>query len=187
VRLVRAIVSCFRSARYSFFGQRRCFPGSPLPGRGSRERSLANNAWDFGIPLSRSTGSLTSSRAQVRFLLGGEFQPDHELGSPSLRSLVREIPRTERSGFRQKAPARPGSLTPSSVSSSIPSALTVVSTLAITPASPKGRDSSRSLPNDNSGSCLDARQYYGKLVSGVDATVQIGAYRFPQDDSITAF
>jgi len=39
---------------------------------------------------------------------------------------------------------------------------------------------------DNSRSCPDAPQYYGKLVNGVDATVQIGAYLFPQNESITA-
>jgi hypothetical protein len=39
---------------------------------------------------------------------------------------------------------------------------------------------------DNSGSCPDAPQYYGKLVNGVDGMALIGAYLFPRNDSITA-
>jgi hypothetical protein len=39
---------------------------------------------------------------------------------------------------------------------------------------------------DNSRACPNAAQYYGKLVNGVDRLVLVGAYRFPQDASITA-
>lgn len=38
---------------------------------------------------------------------------------------------------------------------------------------------------ENSGSCPDAVQYYGKLVNGVERMVLIGAYRFPRNSSIT--
>jgi hypothetical protein len=37
----------------------------------------------------------------------------------------------------------------------------------------------------NSGSCPDAAQYFGKIVSGVDRMVLIGAFRFPNDAAIT--
>jgi hypothetical protein len=37
----------------------------------------------------------------------------------------------------------------------------------------------------NSGSCANAAQYYDKLVNDVDRLVIFGAYRFPQNDSIT--
>jgi hypothetical protein len=36
----------------------------------------------------------------------------------------------------------------------------------------------------NSGACANAAQYYGKIVSGVDRIVLVGAYRFPQDTAI---
>jgi hypothetical protein len=39
---------------------------------------------------------------------------------------------------------------------------------------------------ENSRSCPNAAQYYGKLVSGVDGVVLIGAYRFPENAKITA-
>jgi hypothetical protein len=38
---------------------------------------------------------------------------------------------------------------------------------------------------ENSGSCPDAAQYYGKIVSGVDRMVVIGGLRFPSDNAIT--
>ena len=39
---------------------------------------------------------------------------------------------------------------------------------------------------ENSGSCPDAAQYYGKIVNGVDRMIVIGAYRFPNDKAITS-
>ena len=39
---------------------------------------------------------------------------------------------------------------------------------------------------ENSHSCPNAAQYYGKLVNGVDHMVLIGAYRFPENVKITA-
>jgi hypothetical protein len=39
---------------------------------------------------------------------------------------------------------------------------------------------------ENSRSCPNAVQYYGKLVNGVDRMVLIGAYRFPENAKITA-
>lgn len=36
----------------------------------------------------------------------------------------------------------------------------------------------------NSGSCPDAPQYYGKIVNGVDRLVTIAAYRFPTNNSL---
>jgi hypothetical protein len=44
----------------------------------------------------------------------------------------------------------------------------------------------KAVTRDNSGSCPDASQYYGQLVSGVDGTVLTGASLFPRNDSITA-
>lgn len=38
---------------------------------------------------------------------------------------------------------------------------------------------------ENSSSCPNAPQYYGKLVNGVDRMLLIGAYRFPANNSIT--
>lgn len=38
----------------------------------------------------------------------------------------------------------------------------------------------------NSGSGPNAQQYYGKLVSGVDSNLLIGAYRYPNDRVIQA-
>jgi hypothetical protein len=39
---------------------------------------------------------------------------------------------------------------------------------------------------ENSRSCPNAAQYYGKLVNGVDRMVLVGAYRFPENVKITA-
>jgi hypothetical protein len=38
---------------------------------------------------------------------------------------------------------------------------------------------------ENSASCPNAAQYYGKIVDGVDQNETFGAYRFPNDQSIT--
>jgi hypothetical protein len=38
---------------------------------------------------------------------------------------------------------------------------------------------------ENSRACPNAAQYYGKLVNAVDRIVLVGAYRFPQNASIT--
>jgi hypothetical protein len=38
----------------------------------------------------------------------------------------------------------------------------------------------------NSNSCPDAKQYYGKVVNGIDRLLTIGALRFPQNQSITS-
>ena len=38
---------------------------------------------------------------------------------------------------------------------------------------------------ENSHSCPNAAQYYGKLVNGVDRMVLVGAYRFPENVKIT--
>lgn len=43
----------------------------------------------------------------------------------------------------------------------------------------------KTVTRDNSGSCLNARQYYGQTVNGVDGVVLTGAYLFPRNDSIT--
>jgi hypothetical protein len=40
------------------------------------------------------------------------------------------------------------------------------------------------ITSENSGSCPDAAQYYGKIVSGVDRMLVIGALRFPGNASI---
>jgi hypothetical protein len=39
---------------------------------------------------------------------------------------------------------------------------------------------------ENSAKCPDAQQYYGVIVNGVGENVLIGAYRFPNDDDLTA-
>jgi len=39
---------------------------------------------------------------------------------------------------------------------------------------------------ENSHSCPDAEQYYGKLVNGVDPNMLIAAYRFPNDQAVGA-
>jgi hypothetical protein len=39
---------------------------------------------------------------------------------------------------------------------------------------------------ENSGSCVDATQYLGAIVNGVELNVLIGAYRFPEDDDLIA-
>jgi hypothetical protein len=41
------------------------------------------------------------------------------------------------------------------------------------------------ITSENSGSGPDAAQYYGKIVSGVERMVVIGAFRFSSDDAIT--
>jgi hypothetical protein len=50
----------------------------------------------------------------------------------------------------------------------------------------KGAGFYKVVTSGNSGSCPNAPQYYGKLVSGVDSNLLIAAYRFPKNDSITA-
>jgi hypothetical protein len=49
----------------------------------------------------------------------------------------------------------------------------------------KGAGFYKVVASENSHACPNAAQYYGKLVSGVDRMVLIGAYRFPQNSSIT--
>ena len=39
---------------------------------------------------------------------------------------------------------------------------------------------------ENSRTCLDATQYLGTIVNGVETNVLIGAYRFPDDDALLA-
>jgi hypothetical protein len=49
----------------------------------------------------------------------------------------------------------------------------------------KGAGFGKSVTKDNSASCPNAAQYYGKIVNGVDQLVTISAYRFPGNVSIT--
>jgi hypothetical protein len=50
----------------------------------------------------------------------------------------------------------------------------------------KGAGFGKIVSADNSRSCPNTPQYYGKVVNDVDRMVQIGAYRFPNDTAITA-
>ena len=49
----------------------------------------------------------------------------------------------------------------------------------------KGAGFSKTVTRENSGSCPNAAQYYGRLVNGVDRVLLIGADRFPADKPIT--
>jgi hypothetical protein len=49
----------------------------------------------------------------------------------------------------------------------------------------KGADFGKIVTAENSGSCPNAPQYYGKVVNGVDQLATFGAYRFPNNASIT--
>ena len=44
----------------------------------------------------------------------------------------------------------------------------------------------KSITEDNSNCCPDAKQYYGKVVNGIDRLLTIGALRFPQNRSIAS-
>jgi hypothetical protein len=44
----------------------------------------------------------------------------------------------------------------------------------------------KTITEDNSNSCPDAKQYYGKVVNGIDRLLTIGALRFPQNRSIAS-
>jgi hypothetical protein len=48
----------------------------------------------------------------------------------------------------------------------------------------KGAGFGKIVTPENSGSCPNAAQYYGKIVNGVDRMVTIGAYRFPNNRSL---
>jgi hypothetical protein len=50
----------------------------------------------------------------------------------------------------------------------------------------KGAGFNKVVSAENSGSCPNAAQYYGKVVNGVDRNVVIGAYRFPQNEATAA-
>ncbi len=56
----------------------------------------------------------------------------------------------------------------------------------ITRVTSRAPDSPRKSPPENSGSCPDAEQYYGKIVNGVERMIVIGALRFPEDRAITS-
>jgi hypothetical protein len=49
----------------------------------------------------------------------------------------------------------------------------------------KGAGFYKTVTPENSSSCADAAQYYGKVVNGVDRMLLIGADRFPADNDIT--
>jgi hypothetical protein len=49
----------------------------------------------------------------------------------------------------------------------------------------KGAGFGKTVTSENSGSCLNSAQYVGKLVNEVDQLATIGAYRFPENASIT--
>jgi hypothetical protein len=50
----------------------------------------------------------------------------------------------------------------------------------------KGAGFSAQITPENSGSCPDAEQYYGKIVNGVERMIVIRALRFPEDRAITS-
>jgi hypothetical protein len=50
----------------------------------------------------------------------------------------------------------------------------------------KGAGISAQIAPENSGSCPDAEQYYGKIVNGVERMIVMGALRFPEDQAITS-
>ena len=49
----------------------------------------------------------------------------------------------------------------------------------------KGAGFYKTVTLENSSSCADAAQYYGKVVNGVDRMLLIGADRFPANNAIT--
>jgi hypothetical protein len=49
----------------------------------------------------------------------------------------------------------------------------------------EGADFYKTVTPENFGSCLNAAQYYGRLVNGVDRMLLIGAERFPGNKAIT--
>jgi hypothetical protein len=49
----------------------------------------------------------------------------------------------------------------------------------------KGAGFNKVVTPENSRACPNAAQYYGKVVTSVDRMVLVGAYRFPQNASIT--
>jgi hypothetical protein len=49
----------------------------------------------------------------------------------------------------------------------------------------KGAGLYKTVTQENSGSCLNAAQYYGRLVNGVDRMLLVGAERFSGNKSIT--
>jgi len=49
----------------------------------------------------------------------------------------------------------------------------------------KGAGFYKTVTRENCGSCLNAAQYYGRLVHGVDRMLLIGAERFSRNKSIT--